>query len=56
MISVLEAKKIIHANTKRLAPEIVSINDAAGLILAEDVYATQRYSCLPAISYGWLCI
>lgn len=40
MISVAEAKKIIQENTTHLKPVKVLLGDAAGLILAENIYAT----------------
>lgn len=39
MISVTEAKNIIKENVEKLAPVSVSLEDAAGLTLAKDVYA-----------------
>ncbi len=39
MLSVTEAKKIILANTQELPPVKLSLSQAAGLVLAEDVYA-----------------
>lgn len=40
MISVTEAKKIITENTVALQPVILSLQQAAGKILAEDIYAS----------------
>ncbi len=40
MISVEEAKKIVVNNSKRLSPLKLSLDEAAGLVLAEDVYAS----------------
>lgn len=40
MISVSEAKQIIQDSIEPLAPVIVSLQEAAGLVLAEDVYAS----------------
>ena len=39
MISVDEAKKIVHENTRALTPVTRPLEGAAGLVLAEDVYA-----------------
>lgn len=39
MVSVEEAKKIIQANTKLLAPVTMPLSKTSGLVLAEDVYA-----------------
>src|SRR6266498_4098656 len=40
MISVEEAKKIVVNNSKRLSPLKLPLDKAAGLVLAEDVYAS----------------
>lgn len=40
MISVTEAKQIIRDNIKPLTPVAVALQDAAGLVLAEDVFAS----------------
>lgn len=40
MISVTEAKQIIQNNIEPLTPAAVALQDAAGLVLAEDVYAS----------------
>lgn len=40
MISVTEAKSIIKTNVPLLTPKMVAIQDAAGLVLAEDVFAS----------------
>lgn len=40
MISVTEAKTIVHATSKPLTPVTVSIQEAAGYVLAQDVPAT----------------
>ena len=40
MISVTEAKQIVRNNIKPLAPVIVPLENAAGLVLAEDIYAS----------------
>jgi len=39
MISVTQAKEIIAENKFLLAPKKVSLQEAAGLVLAEDVFA-----------------
>ena len=61
MISVSEAKNKIHENVSALTPIIVHLQNAAGLVLAEDVYATMDIPAFPqssmdgyAISFeGW---
>jgi len=61
MISVSEAKNIIHENVTALTPMILPLQNAAGLVLAEDVYATLDIPAFPqssmdgyAISFeGW---
>jgi molybdopterin molybdotransferase len=61
MISVIEAKDIIQKNVDPLSPTNLSIQQAAGLVLAEDVYATMDIPAFPqssmdgyAISFeGW---
>ena len=50
MISVTEAKKIISENVSSLEPVILSLQDAAGLILAEDIYATTDIPAFPQSS------
>ena len=40
MINVNEAKKLIQEQAKELSPVKLSLNDAAGLTLAEDIYAS----------------
>ncbi len=40
MINVNEAKKLIQEQAKELPPVKLSLNDAAGLTLAEDIYAS----------------
>jgi len=61
MISVSEAKKIIDENVSSLPPTRLPIQQAAGLVLAENVYATIDIPAFPqssmdgyAISFeGW---
>ncbi len=43
MISVKEAKDIIRNNTKALSEQMFLLKDAAGLTLAEDVYAKNDF-------------
>ena len=50
MISVSEAKDIIRKNSTTLAPITISLKDAVGLILAEDVYASIDIPCFPQSS------
>src|ERR1700730_17934691 len=50
MISVQEAKKIISENVNALTPATLSLEKAAGLILAEDVYATMDIPAFPQSS------
>ena len=50
MISVTEAKKIISENVSSLHPVSMSLQDAAGLILANDVYATIDIPAFPQSS------
>ena len=50
MITVAEAKKIIEENTVALQPVKLSLQDAAGKILAEDVYATIDIPAFPQSS------
>ena len=50
MISVTEAKKIISANISSLEPVTSALSDAAGLILAEDVYAATDIPAFPQSS------
>ena len=40
MITVAEAKKIILENTESMPPARLPLDQAAGLVLAEDLYAT----------------
>lgn len=40
MISVTEAKQIVRDSIKPLTPVTVALQDAAGLVLAEDIYAS----------------
>ncbi|HET9746745.1 MAG TPA: gephyrin-like molybdotransferase Glp [Chitinophagaceae bacterium] len=61
MISVHEAKRIIDENVSSLPPVMTPLQRAAGLVLAEDVYATRDIPAFPqssmdgyAISFeGW---
>lgn len=50
MISILTAKNIIAQNAKPLAPIELKLQDAAGLILATDVYATMDIPAYPQSS------
>ena len=50
MISVSEAEKIIEENTVTLQPVTLSLQQAAGKILAEDVYATADIPAFPQSS------
>lgn len=50
MISVIEAKKIIEENTVALQPVKLSLQQAAGKILAEDVYAPTDIPAFPQSS------
>ncbi|MEO6327458.1 MAG: molybdopterin molybdenumtransferase MoeA, partial [Ginsengibacter sp.] len=50
MISVAEAKRIIEENTTALQPAKLFLQQAAGKILAEDVYATTDIPAFPQSS------
>ncbi|HET6769725.1 MAG TPA: gephyrin-like molybdotransferase Glp [Chitinophagaceae bacterium] len=50
MISVSEAKKIINEGDFSLQPVTLSLQDSAGLILAEDVYAIADIPAFPQSS------
>jgi molybdopterin molybdotransferase len=50
MISVSEAKKIINENSNVLSPVTLRLQQAAGLILAEDVYAASDIPAFPQSS------
>ncbi len=50
MISVQEAKKIIWENVSTLLPVTLPLQEAAGLTLAEDVYATTTIPAFPQSS------
>jgi len=50
MISVQEAKKIILENVSSLEPVLSPLSQAAGLILAEDVYASMDIPAFPQSS------
>lgn len=50
MISVSEAKKIITDNVSLLQPQNLSLQYAAGLVLAEDVYAATDIPAFPQSS------
>ena len=50
MISVTEAKKIINENVSSLEPVMLPLSQAAGLILAEDIYATADIPAFPQSS------
>lgn len=50
MISVTDAKKIISENVSLLEPVILPLQDAAGLLLAEDIYASMDIPAFPQSS------
>jgi molybdopterin molybdotransferase len=50
MISVKEAKRIISENVSSLKPVILSLQESAGLILVEDVYASMDIPAFPQSS------
>jgi molybdopterin molybdotransferase len=50
MISVSEAKKIISEHTSSLEPVTLPLQESAGLILAQDVYATTDIPAFPQSS------
>ncbi|MEP6749591.1 MAG: gephyrin-like molybdotransferase Glp [Bacteroidota bacterium] len=50
MVSVKEAKKIIKDNTTALAPKKISLPAAAGLVLAEDIFALTTIPGFPQSS------
>ena len=50
MISVIEAKKIISENVSLLEPVTLSLPESAGLVLAEDVYASMDIPAFPQSS------
>jgi molybdopterin molybdotransferase len=50
MISVQEAKKIISENVSSLEPVTMSLQESAGLILAENIYATTDIPAFPQSS------
>ncbi|HEX6170361.1 MAG TPA: gephyrin-like molybdotransferase Glp [Chitinophagaceae bacterium] len=50
MISVTDAKKIIAANIASLKPVTSALSESAGLILAEDIYATTDIPAFPQSS------
>ena len=50
MISVKEANKIISENASSLEPVNLSLQESAGLILAEDVYASMDIPAFPQSS------
>ena len=50
MISVQEAKKIIAENVTSLTPLSLPLQQAAGLTLAEDVYASVDIPAFPQSS------
>ena len=50
MISVNEAKKIISENVSNLEPVSLQLQQAAGLTLAEDIYATTDIPAFPQSS------
>jgi hypothetical protein len=56
MISVQEAKKIISKNVSSLEPVLLPLSQAAGLILAEDIYATKDIPAFSSVINGWLML
>ena len=50
MISVQEAKRIIDENVSSLPPVKMPLQKVAGLVLAEDVYATMDIPAFPQSS------
>jgi molybdopterin molybdotransferase len=50
MISVAEAKKIVSGNVSLLEPEILPLQESAGLTLAEDVFAPMDIPAFPQSS------
>ncbi len=50
MISVEEAKKIIEQHSVALTPKVMPLKEAAGKLLAEDVYATIDIPAFPQSS------
>ena len=50
MISVTEAKKIIDQNVYPLQPAILPLQEAVGLILAENIYAEMDIPAFPQSS------
>jgi molybdopterin molybdotransferase len=50
MISVTDAKKIISENVSSLEPVTLSLQESAGLILAEEVYASMDIPAFPQSS------
>jgi molybdopterin molybdotransferase len=50
MISVKEAKKIISENVSSLEPATLTLQESAGLILTEDIYATTDIPAFPQSS------
>ena len=50
MISVTEAKKIINENVSPPGPVILPLQQASGLILAEDIYASMDIPAFPQSS------
>jgi molybdopterin molybdotransferase len=59
MISVSEAKNIIQENVERLSSVLLSLEHAAGLILAKDIYSPRNIPAFPqsgmdgyAIAFG----
>ena len=56
MISVADAKKIILENTDIISPARMSLEKAAGLVLADDLLCCHRHTSLQPIINGWVCI
>src|SRR5678816_2510977 len=50
MISVTDAKKIISEHVSSLEPVTLSLQESAGLILAEDLYASMDIPAFPQSS------
>ena len=50
MISVTEAKKIIDQNVYPLQPAVLPLQEAVGLILAENIYAERDIPAFPQSS------
>jgi molybdopterin molybdotransferase len=58
MVSVAEANHIIHHAVRPLAPVLAPLNEAAGLVLAEDIYAPEplprfHQSAMDGYAFNW---